>query len=82
MSLTEKFIDWCADQSPTARFERTLAQGVISVVATELPQQLAQVQLPGWVSGLIIPCCMAVLSIIQAEFGKNAADFSGGGTDA
>lgn len=79
MTLTEKFVNWCADPSATARFERTVFQGVLSVLITELPQTLSQLALPDWVSAIIVPCVMAVLSVIQAEIGKNAVDFNGMG---
>lgn len=82
MSLTEKFIDWCADSSATARFERTIFQAVLSVLSTQLPQWLSTLYLPEWVNAIVIPAVMSIVSIIQAEIGKNAADFNGGGIDA
>lgn len=78
MSLTEKFINWCADPSATARFERTIAQAVLSVLTTQLPQWISSIYLPEWVNAIVVPSVMAFLSIVQAEIGKNAADFTGG----
>ena len=74
MSLTEKFINWCHSPSATARFERTVVQAVLSVLATQLPQWLSTVQLPDWVNAIIVPSVMAILSIVMAEIGKNADD--------
>lgn len=78
MSLTEKFIEWCASPSATARFERTVFQAVLSVVATALPQYLQLFELPEIVNLVVVPSIMAVVSIVQAEIGKNAADIEGG----
>lgn len=72
MSLTEKFINWCHDESATARFERTVFQAVLSVIVTALPQYLQLYQLPEIVNMIIVPSVMAFLSIVQAEIGKNA----------
>lgn len=81
MSLTEKFIDWCADPSATARFERTIFQAVLSVLSTQLPQWLSTIYLPEWVNAIVIPSVMSIIAIIQAEVGKNAEDFTRGETD-
>lgn len=74
MSLTEKFINWCHDSSATARFERTVFQAVLSVIVTALPQYLQLFELPEIVNLIIVPSLMSIISIIQAEIGKNADD--------
>lgn len=74
MSLTEKFISWCHDDSATARFERTVFQAVLSVIITALPQFLQLYVLPEFVNLIIVPSIMAFLSIVQAEIGKNAEE--------
>lgn len=64
---TDKFIEWCADDSPAARLERTIAQGVIGVAVGALSGIAGA---PEWVSAVIIPVTMAILAPIQASIGS------------
>ena len=61
--VTEGFTRWCAEDSTAARFERTLAQGVIAVVATGLTTG-------EWDAAFAVALVMAVLTPVQAEIGK------------
>ena len=64
---TNAFVSWCADPSPAARFERTVAQGVIGVGIACLTGLSGA---PDWVQFSVVPLTMAVLAPIQAEIGK------------
>lgn len=66
---SEGFVSWCADPSPAARLERTIAQGIIGVV---IGLGTGLVGAPEWVQLCIIPVVMAILAPIQAEIGKGA----------
>lgn len=61
------FVAWCADNSPSAKLERTIAQGVIGVGVAALASIGGA---PDVVQYLAIPTTMAILSPIQAEIGK------------
>jgi len=61
--VTEGFTAWCAEDSTAARFERTLAQGVIAVVVAGLKTE-------EWGAAFGVALVMAVLSPIQAEMGR------------
>lgn len=60
---TEKFTGWCAEDTTAARFERTLAQGVIAAV-------VVGVTTGEWGMSFATAAIMAVLTPIQAEIGK------------
>ncbi len=77
-SITQRFVDWCADPAPSARLQRTIAQGVIGVGIGCLTSISGA---PEWVNMAVVPLAMAVLSPIQAEIGKGNADIKAGGTD-
>lgn len=64
---TNAFVAWCADNSPAAKFERTVAQGVIGVGIACLTGLSGA---PDWVQFSVVPLTMAVLAPIQAEIGK------------
>lgn len=66
---TTAFMNWCADTSPAARLERTIAQGVIGVGASLLANTAGA---PEWVTIGLAPTVMAILAPIQAEIGKRA----------
>lgn len=68
---SESFIKWCADTSPAARFERTVAQGAVGVV-TGLLAGVAGA--PGLVQVGVVPVVMAILAPIQAEIGRGQAE--------
>ena len=59
---TEKFTGWCAEDTTAARFERTLAQGVIAAVVVVTTGE--------WGMSFATAAIMAVLTPIQAEIGK------------
>lgn len=63
---TEAFVAWCADASPAAKFERTVAQGVIGVLMSWLSSLAGA---PEVVQTIVVPVTMAVLAPIQAEIG-------------
>lgn len=64
---TNAFVAWCADNSPAAKFERTVAQGLVGVGIACLTGLSGA---PEWVQFAIVPSVMAVLAPIQAEIGK------------
>lgn len=68
---SSKFVAWCADDTPAARFERTVAQGIVGVMMSMLS---AWANAPEWVTISITPLTMAVLSPVQSYIGggKNA----------
>ena len=61
--LTSRFVEWCADTSPAARLERTVAQGVIAAVTVGLTTG-------EWGAGVATAVIMAVITPIQAAIGK------------
>ena len=61
--FTHKFLDWCHDPSPEARFTRTIAQGIIAVIVSGLTTG-------EWGAALIVGVVMAVISPIHAEIAK------------
>lgn len=65
--ITEKFTRWCAEDSTAARFERTLAQGVIAAV-------VAGVSTGKWGTAFVVALVMAIIAPIQAEIGKGQED--------
>nr|DAZ73574.1 MAG TPA: hypothetical protein [Caudoviricetes sp.] len=64
---TNAFVAWCADNSAAAKFERTVAQGLVGVGIACLTGLSGS---PEWVQFAIVPTVMAVLAPIQAEIGK------------
>ena len=74
MSLTEKIIHWCNADSESARFQRTVVQGIVGVIITYTPQLITQFMLPEWVSGAIVAGIMCILAPIQAAIGKTEND--------
>lgn len=54
----ERFIAWCAEDTAVARFERTVAQGVIAVV-------VAGITTGDWEVASLTGIIMAVLSPVQ-----------------
>lgn len=63
---TNAFVVWCADNSPAAKLERTVAQGVIGVGIAVLTGFAGA---PEWVQLAVIPTAMAILAPIQAAIG-------------
>lgn len=68
---SEAFVAWCADPSPAARFERTIAQGVVGVGVACLAGLTG---LPDWAQFCAVPLVMAVLAPVQAEIGRGNGD--------
>lgn len=71
-TLTEKFIEWCNEDTPDARMQRTIAQGIVGAIIVAIPQMVELVTLPEWASGLLVACIMAILAPVQAHIGKKA----------
>lgn len=65
--FTEKFIAWCSDDSAAARFERTVAQGIIGVAVGVVAAYCAN---DGMLGTIVAPTVMAILSPIQAAIGN------------
>ena len=63
--FTEAFVNWCADPSPAARFERTVAQGVLAAVAVGVASG-------EWGASFGTAVITAVLAPVQAALGKGA----------
>lgn len=60
---TDAFVGWCAEDTASARFERTVAQGVVAAV-------VAGVTTGSWGAGFATALIMAILSPIQAMLGS------------
>lgn len=65
---TNAFVAWCADNSPAAKFERTVAQGLVGVGVACLTGLTGA---PEWVQFAVVPVVMAVLAPIQAQIGAS-----------
>ncbi len=61
-NFSNAFINWCADMSDAARFERTIAQGIMAAI-------IAGVASGEWGIAFTTAMIMAVLSPIQAAIG-------------
>lgn len=61
--ITSKFVEWCAEDTPAAKFERTLAQGVVAAV-------VVAVTTGTWGAAFATALIMAVLAPVQAQIGK------------
>ena len=61
--LAEGFVAWCAKDTPAARLERTVAQGVVAVVVTGLTTG-------EWGVAALTGVVMAVISPLQAAMGN------------
>lgn len=67
---TEAFTAWLLDNSAAAKFERTVAQGVVGVAAAALS---AASGMPEWFTGIVAPSAMAVLAPTMDALGKSLA---------
>ena len=65
---TNAFVAWCADNSPAAKFERTVAQGLVGVGIACLTGLTGA---PDWVQFAVVPATMAVLAPIHAQIGAS-----------
>lgn len=62
--ITNGFIEWCARDTAAARFQRSIAQGVVAVVVTG-------VATGEWGPAAVTGVIMAVLSPIQKAIGND-----------
>lgn len=60
---TEGFCAWCAEDTPAARFERTVAQGAVAAVAVG-------VTTGEWGAAFATALAMAVISPVQAALAE------------
>lgn len=60
---TDGFIEWCAKDTPGARFQRSVAQGVIGVVVGGLTTG-------EWTGAVIVGIVMAVIAPVQKAIGN------------
>lgn len=65
---TEAFTSWLRDGSAAAKFERTVAQGVLGVAAAAIS---AATGMPEWFNALVAPSVMAVLAPSMDMIGKS-----------
>lgn len=65
--VSQGLVDWCADKTPAARVERTVAQGIIGIACAGLSSVVGA---PEWVQLGLAPAVMVILSAVQAEIGK------------
>lgn len=65
--VTEAFVSWCAENTPAAKFERTVAQGVVAAV-------IAGVTTGEWGAAFAVALIMAVLAPVQAKIGEPEDD--------
>lgn len=66
-TLRQRFFDWCAEDSAAARFERSVAQGLIGVASGILAAYATQDPIIGTV---VAPTVMAVLAPLQKILGN------------
>lgn len=55
---------------------RTIVQGVLVVLATNLTEMVAQINIPAFWQGIIVMLGMAVLSPLMAYFGEKMPDLN------
>lgn len=67
MDIVNKFLKWCHDPKPEARFTRTVAQGIVAVVVSGLTTG-------EWGAAAVVGVVMAVLAPIQAEIAKGQGE--------
>lgn len=65
--FTNRFVAWCADDSAAARFERTVAQGLVGVAAGMVTYYITG---EGAATVVVAPLLMAFLSPIQKAIGE------------
>lgn len=73
--FTNALIAWCADNSAAAKFERTIAQGALGVLAAWLTSLTG---MPEWFNVLVAPMIMVVLTPLMATIGTNLGSGEGG----
>lgn len=65
-TLRQRFWEWCAEDSAAARFERSVAQGLIGVASGIVAYYATQ---DPFVATVVAPTVMAVLAPLQKVFG-------------
>lgn len=60
---TEAFVGWCAKDTAGARFQRSVVQGVVAVLATGLTTG-------EWTGAVAVGAIMAVISPVQKAIGN------------
>lgn len=65
---SERFVEWCADDSAAARLERTIAQGIIGIVAGVVASAITGAGVAGTITA---PIAMAIISPIQSFIGSS-----------
>lgn len=71
---TEKFIAWCAEDTPAARFERSVVQAIVGIVCGIITYFAADNAIA---STVVAPAVMAFLAPFMAVIGKKAEDDGG-----
>lgn len=66
-TLRQRFFDWCAEDSAAARFERSVAQGIVGVASSLVTYYATQ---DPFVAAVIGPTAMAVLAPLQKILGN------------
>lgn len=64
---TDGFVTWCAKDTPGARLQRTIVQGVIGVACSAVAYYITG---DGVASIVVAPAIMAILSPIQKAIGN------------
>lgn len=65
--VTDKFIKWCARDTAAARFQRSVAQGVIGIASGALSAWATQ---DPFVGTVVAPTVMCVLSPVMKAIGN------------
>lgn len=66
--MTDRFIKWCARDTASARFQRSVAQGVIGVASGLLSAAATNDPVVGTI---VAPLVMCVLSPVMKAIGNN-----------
>ena len=65
-------MEWfLTSNSTVARILRTLAQGLLGVLAAWLPELVGLFNIPDYLQAIIVAVVMAILSPIMSELGKH-----------
>lgn len=68
--MWQKFINWCKNESATARLQRTIIQGIIGAVIVAVPQVIGFLSMPEWGTALAVAIVMSILSPVMAAIGN------------
>lgn len=64
---TDGFVEWCAKDTPGARLQRTIAQGVIGVASSAVAYYITG---DGAAAVVVAPVIMAILAPVQKAIGN------------